>query len=76
MSKIVQHPGVESTPQMTLAEALGIAQAGDMVDCLVMYTDTKGVMHIAWSDQSNADLASSAVVLSHLAATRLMEDAP
>ena len=73
MSKIVLHPGVESTPQMTLAEALGHVHV--MADCLVMFTDTKGQMHIAWSDQSNADLAASAVVLSHLAATRLVEDA-
>lgn len=71
MGKIIQHPSAESTPQMTLADALGIAQAGEMVDCCVMFTDQLGQMHIAWSRQSDADLAANAVVLAHIAATRL-----
>jgi hypothetical protein len=45
-----------------------------MADCLFMYTDMAGAMHIAWSRQSNADLAAVAVVLSRIAADRLIED--
>ena len=73
LARIIQHPGAESTPLMTVADALGIAQEGRMMDCVLMFTDTEGQMHIAWSKQSNADLAASAVVLAHIAATRLAE---
>ena len=73
MSRIIQHPAAENTPLMTMAEALGHAQEGRMADCVVMFTDTDGQMHIAWSKQSNADLAAAAVVLAQIAATRLAE---
>lgn len=72
--KVHQHPGIESTPIMTLAEAVGIAQAGEMQDVCVMYTDKNGAMHIAWSQQSDADLAAYSVVLSNVAAARLIGD--
>lgn len=73
MAKIIQHPGIDSTPLMTLGEAVGFAQDGRMTDCCVMFTDTDGQMHIAWSKQSNADLAANAVVLAYIAASRLAE---
>lgn len=70
--KVIQHPSAENTPQMTIAEALGLSD--QMVDCCVMWTDDRGNMHIGWSRQSNADLAAYAVVLQHLAAARLIEE--
>ncbi len=72
ISKIVQHPNSRS-PQATVAEALGIAQAGGMTDCCVMFADQDGVLHIAWHG-SNSDLAAYAVVLSRIAADRLIAD--
>jgi hypothetical protein len=73
MAKIVQHPGCANTPLMTIAEVLGFAQEGRVADCVVIFTDTDGEMHIAWSKQTNADLAASAVVLTTIAASKIME---
>lgn len=73
-SRIVQHPAnAKTTPLSTCAEAVGIAQAGQMVDCIVMWTDERGNIHIGWSAQSNADLAAYGVVLTHIAGSRLLE---
>lgn len=72
-SKIVQHPSSTNTPIMTISDALGRAQAGEISDVLIVFTDTAGRMNIAWSKQSNEDLAAAAVVLSHIAASRLMD---
>ena len=70
--KVIQHPSATNTPQMTLAECIGL---GDQVaDCCVMFTDTDGNMHIAWSKQTNEILAAYAVVLQHIAASRIIED--
>ncbi len=71
MGRIVIHPGAEQTPLNTLVEVLDIAQGGRMVDCIIMFTDADGKMHLAWSRQSNADLAAAAVVLQAAALDRL-----
>jgi hypothetical protein len=56
---------------MTVAEAVGLSD--QMADCCIMWTSHDGNMHIAWSRQSNADLAAYGVVLSSIAASRLIE---
>lgn len=71
MSRVIQHPSSINTPSMTVAEAVGMSD--QMNDCCIMWTDRVGNMHIGWSKQSNADLACFAVVLQHIAATRLLE---
>jgi hypothetical protein len=70
--KVVQHPSAENTPSMTVAEAVGISD--QMADCCIMWTDHDGNMHIGWSRQSNADLACYAVVLQHIAASRIIAE--
>lgn len=72
MPKVVLHPSAESTPSMTVAEAVGMSD--QMADCCIMFTDLEGDMHIAWSKQTDADLAAYGVVLSALAAARLIAD--
>lgn len=72
-SKIIQHPGTSNTPLMTISDALGRAQAGEVADVLIIFTDNNGRMHVAWSKQSNEDLAANAVILAHIAATRLLD---
>ena len=57
---------------MTVAEAGGLAD--QMADVCIMWTGHDGNMHIAWSRQTNADLAAYAVVLQHIAASRITAD--
>ena len=69
--KIVPHPGVFRTPEITIMEALGVAMNGEMQDCIVIFTDTNGEMHISWSKQSGADLAAAALILEKVALAEL-----
>ena len=69
--KVIQHPSATNTPAMTVAEAVGLSD--QMADCCIMWTDHDGNMNIGWSKQSNADLACYAVVLQHIAATRIID---
>lgn len=70
IGKVIQHPSAESTPAMTVAEAVGLSD--QMADCCIMWTDLDGNMHIGWSRQEKADLAAYGVVLSYIAANRII----
>lgn len=75
-SKIVHHPSAETSPVSTCAEALGIAQSGMMDQCVVLWTCQDGNFHIGWSMMNNCDLAAYGAVLTHMAASRLIEYEP
>lgn len=72
MSRVVMHPSATQNPTMTVAEAMGMTD--QMADCIIMFTDHDGKMHVAWSNQGNADLAAYGVALTHIAASRLIDD--
>jgi hypothetical protein len=74
-SKIVTHPSAGGSPEALIAEALGIAQSGQMADMVVLWVDKeRGNYRICWSSCGNHDLAAYGAVLTHVAASRLIEE--
>lgn len=75
VGKVVCHPSSDNraTPLMRIAEAMDLA--AQMETVCIMWTDERGNFHIGWSKMSASDLAAYGAVLTHVAASRLVEDA-
>lgn len=74
MGKVVCHPAADdkATPLMRIAEALDLAE--QMQSVCIMWTDQRGNYHIGWSSQMLSDLAAYGAVLTHVAASKLVEE--
>ena len=73
MSNVIQMPGIGTTPDMLLADALSRAMAGEIDGVCCMFTGADGVMKIAWTGFDARDLAAYAVSLTTIASSRISD---